>query len=450
MPESSHSGSLPLESLKPDFKIHHSYPVHFTRNVFNLENPALSRALGLPREFLSGGGGATDVSGNDFGKSTEPKVSARALAILDDGLVSLNPEIPSLLADYFDLLRPYIQLESTLTLPGGESCKNDLSNLTRIYEAVARYGIDRHSYILAIGGGALIDVVGFAAATAHRGIRLIRIPTTVLAQNDASIGVKNGMNFAGRKNFIGSFAPPHAVINDFALLRTLSPEDRRAGMAEAVKVALIRDPAFFQWMEAHAGQLGRFEDWALQHLIVRCAELHLNQISGGGDPFESGSARPLDFGHWSAHKLEELSGHQLRHGEAVAIGMALDSVYSCRAGLLEEKQMMRVLSLLTDLGFSLYCPWLDELNVDQALQEFQEHLGGELCITLLDSCGTGLELNEIDGTIMKESLAWIKESYEKIGDVRGKSASQVSAKSKNGTSELKAAIHVSSESEKVP
>ena len=167
--------------------------------------------------------------------------------------------------------------------------------------------IDRHSSVIAIGGGAMLDVVGFAAAITHRGVRLIRMPTTVLAQNDAGIGVKNGVNYLGKKNFLGSFAPPFAVINDFTLLYTLRPQQWRDGTAEAVKVALIRDRAFFEWIEANAARLVERDSTAFRFLIRRCAELHLEHITAGGDPFERGSARPLDFGHWSAHKMESLS-----------------------------------------------------------------------------------------------------------------------------------------------
>ena len=205
--------------------------------------------------------------------------------------------------------------------------------------------IDRHSFVLAIGGGALLDVVGFAAATLHRGVRLVRMPTTVLAQNDAGVGVKNGINAFGAKNLLGTFAPPFAVINDSRFLSTLDRRDQIAGMAEAVKVALIRDRGFFAWISAHADALAAFAPDAVDHLIQRCAELHLQHIACGGDPFEQGSARPLDFGHWAAHKLEMLTGHAVRHGEAVAIGIALDCGYSVEAGHLDDEEYRLILAL---------------------------------------------------------------------------------------------------------
>src|SRR5208282_5227289 len=144
------------------------------------------------------------------------------------------------------------------------------------------------------------------------------------------------------KNFIGTFAPPYVVINDSNLLATLEPRDKRAGYVEAVKVACIRDRAFFEEIERTADQLAAFEPAAMKRLIHRCGELHLDHIATSGDPFETGSARPLDFGHWAAHKLEQLSGFQICHGEAVAVGLALDVIYSRSIGLLETASAERI------------------------------------------------------------------------------------------------------------
>jgi 3-dehydroquinate synthase len=263
---------------------------------------------------------------------------------------------------------------------------------------------------LAVGGGALLDVAGLAAATAHRGVRHVRIPTTVLSQNDSGVGVKNGINAFGKKNFIGTFAPPFAVINDFNLLATLKPRDKRAGYVEAVKVACIRDKKFFDEIERDAEKLISFEPTAVKRLIRRCAELHLAHIVTGGDPFETGSARPLDFGHWTAHKLEQLSNFKIPHGEAVAIGIALDVIYSRNAGLLDEKSCERILKLLEQLGFNLFADELLKADANKHLQilagldEFREHLGGELTITLLKEIGSGMEVHEMNSGKIVEAI----------------------------------------------
>jgi 3-dehydroquinate synthase len=223
-----------------------------------------------------------------------------------------------------------------------------------------------------------------------------------LSQADSGVGVKNGLNAFGQKNFIGTFSPPFAVMNDFNLLATLTPHDKRGGYVEAVKVACIRDAVFFEELEGDTEKLVAFEPTAMKHLIRRCAELHLDHIATGGDPFETGSARPLDFGHWAAHKLEQLSRFEISHGDAVAIGIALDVIYSRNIGLLDGKSATRILDLLEKLGFKLFTDELlntganSQLSVLAGLEEFREHLGGELTITLLQEIGRGVEVHEMN------------------------------------------------------
>src|SRR6185437_4364342 len=288
---------------------------------------------------------------------------------------------------YFKINNSVSLIEKLLVVPGGESAKNNAQYFDSIVEAIDTYGIDRHSYIVAIGGGSVLDLTGFAAAVSHRGIRHIRVPTTVLSQNDSGVGVKNGVNLKGSKNFIGTFAPPFAVLNDLDFIADLPAREKTAGMAEAVKVALIRDAAFFGWLERHVDALTLFEPAVMATMIRRCAELHMHQIAHAGDPFECGSARPLDFGHWAAHKIESLTRNHVRHGEAVAIGIALDTRYSVLAGLLEPGLEDRVAALLELLGFDLWHPVLEARTSDgsqpllKGLSEFREHLGGELTIT---------------------------------------------------------------------
>jgi 3-dehydroquinate synthase len=235
-------------------------------------------------------------------------------------------------------------------------------------------------------------------------VRLVRVPTTVLGQNDSGVGVKNGVNAFGKKNFVGTFAPPFAVINDIRLLDTLGERDRRAGLSEAVKVALIRDPAFFRWLAEHADDLRAFRPGATAYMVRRAAEIHLEHIATSGDPFEFGSARPLDFGHWAAHKLESLTRSRLRHGEAVAIGIALDTVYSARQGFLSEADRDGVLELLERLGLRLWDEALDRPELLDGLAEFREHLGGELTVTLLRGIGDGFETHDIDESAMRQSI----------------------------------------------
>jgi 3-dehydroquinate synthase len=269
-------------------------------------------------------------------------------------------------------------------------------------------------------------MVGLAASTAHRGVRHVRIPSTTLSQDDSGVGVKNGINAFGKKNFIGTFCPPFAVINDFALLATLSPRDKRAGYIEAVKVALIRDAEFYEALEADAFKLREFEPQAMKRLIFRSAELHLNHIATSGDAFEFGSARPLDFGHWAAHKLEQLSEYRIRHGEAVAVGIALDVIYSRRKGFLDDASAERILRLIELLGFDLFASELTHEDADgslivlNGLEEFREHLGGELTITLLRGIGQGFEVHEMDREVVEQSIHELESRQRDRGEIQFK------------------------------
>lgn len=345
-----------------------------------------------------------------------PAQCHRAFVVCDGGFAEATPELLSRIDGYFAAHGDALELAAPpVIVPGGEAAKNDPSYVSRLHEQMLELRLDRHSAVIAFGGGAVLDMVGYAAATFHRGVRLVRVPTTVLAQDDAGVGVKNGINAFGVKNLLGCFAPPFAVVNDSTLLLTLSPRDKRAGMAEAVKVALIRDPAFFEWLELNAAELRTFSPQALPTLVRRGAELHLEHIAKGGDPFESGSARPLDFGHWSAHKLESLSDYELRHGEAVAIGMALDCLYAAEIELLPRSEAARICALLRALGFRLGHEALTRrergrLSVLRGLEEFREHLGGELTLTLLEGVGRSVDVHQVDEVALERALERLLDS----------------------------------------
>jgi len=359
------------------------YAVAFTRGAFDLDNPVFAQTLAR----------------------REPNKRHRFAVVIDSGVAAAWPTLAGDIAAY--ARHHGLELAAApWVIPGGEAgkCEHVLAELQR---GLAALRIDRHSYVVAIGGGAMLDVVGYAAATLHRGVRLVRMPTTVLAQNDAGVGVKNGINAFGAKNFLGTFAAPYAVINDSRFLATLEPRDRAGGMAEAVKVALIRDAAFFRWLAANAAALARFEVPEVEYMIRRCAELHLAHIATGGDPFEQGSARPLDYGHWAAHKLEMMTRHAVRHGEAVSIGMALDARYAVEIGMLAEADFLEIVDLLVALRLPIWHDALRDRELSAGLAEFREHLGGELCITLLEAIGRGVDVREVDLDVVARAIDWL-------------------------------------------
>ncbi len=364
-----------------DFQIpvtfHHR--VVFTRNAFHPENPALAT-------LLHEGGGR------------------RALVVLEEAVATAWPNLTTEITDYFThipIACPTIQI-----MPGGEPIKADDRSVRDVWKSIDAAHLDRHSYMLAIGGGAFLDAIGYAAATAHRGLRLIRFPTTTLAQDDSGVGVKCSINAFNKKNWIGTFAVPFAVINDFSFLHTQNEKTRRAGLIEAVKVALVKDRTFFEWIETHLDALAALDPSILETCVEKSALLHVHHIAEGGDPFESGSSRPLDFGHWTAHKLEALSSYQLSHARAVAIGIALDTLYSTRSGMADASVTQRVFKILSTLQLDIYHPALDCRDpsgrrcVIDGLNEFREHLGGDLTVLMLRDIGLCTEIHHLDQSLL--------------------------------------------------
>jgi 3-dehydroquinate synthase len=378
-----------MNLIQQAFQVPYSFDIIFTKNLFSTDNQAFNNFL------------------NNFG---DTRFQKKILFLIDDGVAKNHLTLIESIKTYFSNNTNITLVDEILVMPGGEIVKNDTQYLDQTLLAINKYGIDRHSFVAAIGGGAFLDMVGYASTIAHRGVKHIRIPTTVLSQNDSGVGVKNGVNFLGKKNFLGTFSPPVAVFNDSTFLNSLSERDWRSGISEAVKVALIKDLPFFEWLEINALSMAKREMEIMQEQIFRSAALHTNHISSG-DPFEMGSARPLDFGHWAAHKLEYLTNFEIRHGEAVAIGIALDSIYSQLFGLISQEEVNRIITLLKNLGFTLYHEKLgenDKLNLWDGLNEFREHLGGQLTITILEKLGKGREIHEVDFELMKQAVDELK------------------------------------------
>ena len=379
-----------MNYLEQSFSVKFEYKIFFTSSLFDTNNNTLA----------------------DFFKQNPSESLRKIFFVVDQGVSDTHPNLQDDIKNYFAVHQNVQLISEVMVIPGGETAKNDVKYLDMIVEAVSKFGIDRHSYVAAIGGGAVLDLVGYAAAISHRGIKHIRIPTTVLSQNDSGIGVKNGINYNGKKNFLGTFSPPNAVFNDDEFLGTLTDRDYRSGISEAIKVSLIKDPTFFNWIEAHVEELVARNKVSMNYLIKLCAQLHLNHIAGD-DPFETGSARPLDFGHWAAHKLEQLSNFTVLHGEAVAMGIALDTAYSFLKGMLTEDKLHRVLSILLRLGYDISNPYIQINDLDspilKGLAEFQEHLGGRLTITLLTDVGTGKEVNEMDHNLLIKASGYVKD-----------------------------------------
>ena len=370
--------------------VRHAFPVVFTRQLFSPRNRAL-------RDALTRGGGDR---------------RHRCLVLLDRGARAAFPELPAKIRAYFEAHADALHLvRAPLALAGGERIKQTAAPVRRMLAALRAGNICRHSLCLAVGGGAFLDAAGLAAALFHRGVRLVRIPTTALAQCDSGVGVKNAINFAGAKNLLGTFAPPWAVLSDADFLAALPLPLLLDGIAEAVKVAAIKDADFLRVIERDALKIRRRDLPTIRRILQRCALLHLDHIATSGDPYELGTARPLDYGHWAAHKLELMSKHRLSHGHAVAIGIALDAFYAARVGLLPQKEADRLVALLRACGLPTFAPELsrtdrrDRLAVLAGLEDFRAHLGGELAVTLPAPFGSRREIHAVDPARMAECIS---------------------------------------------
>ncbi|MCH7228686.1 3-dehydroquinate synthase [Haloferula sp. A504] len=379
-----------------DFQIPVSFKhrVCFTRDAFAPGNR-------LVAELLEEGGGR------------------KVLVLVEDAVAAAWPELKRRVGEYFADLG--FNWRGLRVLPGGEEVKVDDVLVREVWQTIDHERIDRHSYVLAIGGGAFLDAVGYAVATAHRGVRLVRFPTTTLAQDDSGVGVKCAINAFGKKNWVGSFAVPFAVVNDFQFLESQDEDVRRIGLIEAVKVSLVKDAEFFQWIRRHIEALAALERAPFEECVERSALAHARHIAEGGDPFETGSSRPLDFGHWAAHKLEQLSDFTLGHACAVSIGVALDTLYSARCGLLRECDAERVMDVLDTLRVPIWHDALDlrdakgRRRVHEGLEEFREHLGGELTVLLLRDLGRGQDVHALDEGLVDACIDDLKRRAAALG-----------------------------------
>lgn len=372
------------------FNVQYQYPVIWGKNIFAAADKTLEKFL----------------VGSEFSLRPLP-----VLIFLDAGFAAAWSGIADEIVRWCHSRCALLDLRCPpQLLPGGEACKDGFSASRKVIALAQKASLCRQSQIWALGGGAFLDAVGLGAALFHRGIPLLRFPTTTLAQCDSGVGVKNGCNLDGVKNLAGVFAPPAAVINDPAFLTTLAQRDWLAGIAEAFKVAIIQDAEFLHWLAENARKLRERDLPLMTEMLKRCAALHVQHIQHGGDPFEFGSARPLDFGHWAAHKLESMSGFDINHGEAVSIGIALDLKYAAKIGLISTAEANFCCQALQSCGLPIESQLMlkknraGKLKLLEGLEEFREHLGGKLHLTLPNKLGNKIEVNEMNLEIMEQII----------------------------------------------
>jgi 3-dehydroquinate synthase len=273
----------------------------------------------------------------------------------------------------------------TCVLAGGESQKT-LGNVSVIIDALVAARLNRDGMVLALGGGVIGDIAGFAAASYQRGIAIVQLPTTLLAQVDSSVGGKTGVNHPGGKNLIGAFHQPHAVLADTDTLSTLPDRQLRAGLTEVIKAALVADAAFFAWLEAHLGRLLAKDAAALAEAIRRACAVKAAIVAA--DEREQGQRALLNLGHTFGHAIETGAGYgAVLHGEAVAAGLVLAAELSARTGRLAGADAQRIRALLAAAGLPVDPPRLGAARMLELMAMDKKVKGGAIRLVLLDGIG---------------------------------------------------------------
>ena len=385
--------------MMPDSQIQQSlsysidYPIVFTEGVFDPANPVLAQTMD---------------------RLEENRVH-RAMVFIDSNVADLLPQLSQHIVQYFEAYSNDIELaEEPRVLPGGEGIKNDIEVIGPLAAALADAHLCRHSFVVVVGGGAVLDAIGFAASVTHCGLRTVRIPTTILGQASAGVGVRNAVNYAGMKNAIGCFAPPFAVINDWQFLHSLPDREWMAGITEAFRMGIIADSDFFDDLCTLAGVLSQRNPETIQKIIQHSAYLYLSRMSIQNDPFEMEIGQPLDFAYWGAHKLEMLSNCEISHAEAVAMGILIDSRYSAEQGWMTGAQFEKIHRAFSELALPLWFNELEMVGADgnleilQGIPEFQEQKGGPLSITFPEGIGAFRNEPLVDLVVMEKALNALK------------------------------------------
>lgn len=323
----------------------------------------------------------------------EPSKPARAIPVVDSGLLLARPRLLQELGAYARAHN--ISLCEEALLPGGARARLGEDYAASLRERFHQASLDRHCHVLALGGGSLQDAAAFAAATYRRGLRLTRLPSTVLSQCATASAMRCGLDALGGKDILGCFAPPFGLLIDTELPETQDERSRRFGVAEALRAALVHDARFFEWLKDQPSPLERADE-----LTRRAALLGLEHVLHGGDPFEHGQGRRLDFGGWAAPRLEQAG---LTHGEALAVGMALDTVLSTLLSGLHLAEAQQILQLLEHLGLPLWHEALERLD-ETALEEYRRQQGGTLAVTLLRRPGGAMLASEVPYNALREAV----------------------------------------------
>ncbi len=286
-------------------------------------------------------------------------------------------------------------------LPEGEEQKS-LDNAAKLFGELARIFTERSTPILALGGGVIGDLAGFVAATYMRGVPLIQIPTTLLAQVDSSIGGKVAVDHRQLKNMIGAFYQPSLVIADITVLKTLHHNEIVNGLAEVIKSAVIRDKKFFGYLEAHTEWIRSLDEVVLEEIIYNTARIKTSVVEQ--DECDLGLRNILNFGHTVGHAIETASDFTIRHGQAVAIGMVVASRISNSMGLFRDQELARLLSLLKKLDLPTNLPVLPTEDILAAMEHDKKIMAGKVRFILPKNIGEVFITEDVDYVLLRSAL----------------------------------------------
>lgn len=288
-----------------------------------------------------------------------------------------------------------------LQVADGERSKS-LETAARLYEELDAARVERSTFLLALGGGVVGDLAGFVAATYLRGLPLVQVPTTLLAQVDSSIGGKVAVNHKGLKNKIGTFYQPVLVLSDVYALRTLGTNEFAGGVAEAIKTAVVRDEALFRYLEDHLDELMRRDGEVLEEVVSRCAQIKAAVVEQ--DERDLGARHILNYGHTVGHALEAVSGFSLGHGQAVAVGMVLAARVACTMGLLSDQEAARISNVVTRAGLPGMVEGLDGDAIMKAMYHDKKVVGGKLQFVLPTSIGQASVTDRVPLSVLESEL----------------------------------------------
>lgn len=288
-----------------------------------------------------------------------------------------------------------------LEVPAGEEQKS-LETASRLYQELTDFYAERTTPILALGGGVIGDLSGFVAATYLRGVPLVQLPTTLLAQLDSGIGGKVAVNHGNLKNKIGAFYQPKLVLSDITTLKTLPNGELSDALAEAIKYGAIRDAELFGYIEKNLESIKSFDDSALETIVARAAKIKAEVVEK--DERDFGLRRILNYGHTVGHALESVSGFRVRHGEAVAIGMLAAARISNRLGTLDKKDVTRLGKVIAKAGLPTSLPGLEIKKLLQAMKHDKKSLQGNVRFVLLKSIGEAYISDEVNPNLIEQIL----------------------------------------------